>query len=145
MDNDVRWYQDKFWMYWHDEAKTIFMIYYEKSYSWIDYYGMMDVVADMVEDITYPIVYVNVFMKGVQMPAGNPRTHYNNMQSMFSPPFMSFYTEEPAVIEHLHIYGKSSGLIEGEHYVFSDSLEKAIDVARQQVKRLHDQDAESNK
>ena len=141
MENQIRWWQDKFKLYWLDEAQSIFVVSYENSYSWTDYYGMMDIVAGMIEGIAYPIVYLNIVKDHVQIPRENPMPHHQNMKRMFNPPFMAFAIMNQSIADYVRIYTTAGGLEEGEHFSISADTNDAIEIARIQVKRLREQSA----
>lgn len=136
-----RWYQDKFHLSWYDDSKMIFVISYEKSYGWADYYEMMNVVAEMIEGVIHPIVYVNQWHNGVQMPTENPLRHYQNMDRIFDPQAMILIMQDKVQINMTRIYLQASGFCENKDYWFSDTYENGITIAHEQVQRLAKQPA----
>ena len=124
-------------MYWYDESKSIFVISHEKPYTWEDYYGMMGVVATMIEGITYPIVYLNEWLDIATMPQGNPIHHYRNMEGIFEPPAMILVLRDEKARHATRIFVSAIGrYVEGETFWFCDTFEDGLKLAQEQVERL---------
>lgn len=135
MKSQGRWYKDQFHLYWHDDAKTIMVIQYVKSYNWHGYYGMLEVAADMIADVAYPIVYINEWYEDVDVPTDSPIPHFTNMNRMFSPQAMILIprTSQQFLLAEM---AQGAGFIKGEHLWYADTYDEALNLAQHASERL---------
>ena len=141
MNSQGRWYKDQFHLYWLDDTKHIMVIKYTKSYNWHDYYGMMEVAADMVEGVAHPIVYINDFYDNVEIPTRDAYPHYSNMKRMFATPKIVMILRTAQQIQQVKVHSGTVGFIIGEDIWLANSFEEALDIAKQQSERLLNQHA----
>lgn len=142
MTIEEQWYKDKFLLYWYDDARTIFVILYKKSYTWSDYYMMMQVVGRMVKDSPHPIVYLNQWDEGIRLPASNPLPHYRVMNRIFNPQAMVFVMQDDSHINTTRMYCNIMGFKENKTYWIAATFDEGLQIAEEQAVNLHHNDAD---
>lgn len=138
-----RWYKDQFHLYWLDENKHIMVIEYVKSYDWHDYYGMMEVAADMVEGIAHPIVYINDMYDNIEIPTHDAIPHYTNMRRMFASPKMVLILRTSQQIKQVKIHSGVLGSEMGKDIWIAETFDEALDIATTVSHRLLSQSAQT--
>ncbi len=131
-----KWYKDKFHLYWLDDNKRIMVIKYVKTYDWLDYYGMMEVAADLVEGIAHPVVYINDFAGTIEIPTRDAVPHYLNMRRMFASPKMVMILRTSQQRHQVNIHSGSVGARIGEDIFLADSFDDAVQIAKNKSMQL---------
>jgi len=109
----------------------VLVLVFENNFKWADYYALMDVVKDMIDGITHPIVYVNVWQKHVRIPTDSPLSHFSNMRNMFLP-------EAAIVVMHnkwqrtfFEILARAIGFHKNETYWVVNTEDEALSLAQE--------------
>jgi len=139
MPVESHWYHDIFHLYWIDASKTILVLAFENNFKWKDYYALMDVVHKMIDDITHPIVYVNVWAEHVKIPSDSPLSHFSNMKNMFLPEVAVVVIHNPWQRTFFEILARAIGFRKNETYWMAESYNEAITIAQVASRKLLDQ------
>jgi len=141
MKTQGRWFKDKFHLYWLDDNKHIMVIQYTKTYDWHDYYGMMEVAAEMIEGIVHPIVYINDFYEDIDIPTESAVSHYTNMTRMFASPMMILILRTAQQIHQVETHSGMKGLKKGENFWLATTFDEALELAQKKSEQLLTQHA----
>ena len=133
---DSHWHKDMFHLYWADESRTILILEFVNNFKWADYYALMDVVHEMVDSITYPVVYINMWHSGVKIPLDSPLTHFSNMRKMFVPQAAIVVMQSSWQRPFFEMLALTIGFRKNETYWMVETYDEALTLAEETSHKL---------
>lgn len=137
MVDSGRWYKDIFHIYWLDESQTVLVLEFEEDYTWLDYYELMQLVAEMIVDIHHPIVYINIWREHVKVPTDSTLPHFKNMKQMFLPEAVVLLMHNTDQIPIIEMFSNAIGFERDVNYWFVSSYDDAMELAQEKYALLN--------